>query len=115
MNEQMGLFDPVAGEAAKEEAITRVEDHAETSWLAAAWQAVLHVHDSRPDYYRLTSDDVWRALEYDGMPEPHEPRAMGAVMRRAVAEGLLVATPDFRPSDLARNHRRPVRVYTVAR
>ena len=115
MNEQMGLFAPVAGEAAKEEAITRVEANAEPGWLAAAWEALRDICAKHGQWARLTSDDVWIALSRSGVEAPHEPRAMGAVMRRAVAEGLLIATPDFRPSDLARNHRRPVRVYTVVR
>lgn len=112
MDEQMGMFTPT-GEALKEEAISRVEANASRAWLDAAWDALLRICAAHGRHARLTSDDVWIALDRSGVAAPHEPRALGAVMRRAVAEGVLFATADFRPSDIARNHRRPVRVYEV--
>jgi hypothetical protein len=115
MNDQLGLFDAALGEARKEEAVTRVEANASRAWLDAAWNAVIVVCLEHRQYERVTSDDVWRVLLDEDAPSPHEPRAMGPIMRRAVAEGRLTATADFRPSELPQNHRRPVRVYEVTR
>ena len=112
MNTQMGLFDAAAGEARKEEAVTRVEANASRAWLDAAWEAVCIVAAVPGE---MTSDDIWHVLFNWGSPAPHDPRAMGPVMRRAVREGLLRPTSTFRPSDLPQNHRRPVRVYEVTR
>jgi hypothetical protein len=109
--EQMGLFDAALGEAAKEEAVSRVEANASRAWLDAAWEAVRRLWLSLPAGTRVTSDEVWVAL--DGVTPPHEPRAMGVVMRRATREGLLRATSGFTPSALPQNHARPVRVYEV--
>jgi hypothetical protein len=111
----MGLFFADAGEVAKEAAIEAVERNAEPSWLDAAWTALLaackDAWASRDG--SLVSDDVWLRLYSDGVPAPHDPRAMGPVMQRAVREGLLLPTSTFRPSAMPQNHRRPVRVYVV--
>jgi hypothetical protein len=108
----MGLFDAALGEAAKEEAVSRVEANASRAWLDAAWEALRF---SSQHYREITADEVWALLWTDGVAAPHDPRAMGAIMRRAVREGLLAATSEFRPSALPQNHRRPVRVYRVVR
>ncbi len=117
MSEQLNLFDAATGEAAKEEAITRVEASASRAWLDQAWQAVGYAAEvARTVGSDVTTDDVWETLSLmDSAPELHEPRAMGPVMRRAVREGLLRPTSIFRPSAMPQNHRRPVRVYEVAR
>jgi hypothetical protein len=115
--EQLGLFDAAKGEVAKEEAITRVEVNASRRWLDEAWWAVLTARQNTTLRFlsTVTSDDVWEVLLAVGTPAPHEPRAMSAVMRRAVREGLLRPTSTFRPSAMPQNHRRPVRVYEVCR
>ena len=112
MSEQLGLFDAAKGEAAKEEAIARVEVNASRAWLDAAWDALLWACRGLAE---MTSDDVWDRLWDRNVPAPHEPRALGPVMRRAGREGLLRPTSTFRPSAMPQNHRRPVRVYQVVR
>lgn len=102
----------VSGEALKEEAISRVEANASRTWLDTAWAAVQYLCRHNRE---ITSDAVWTYLAAFDVPAPHEPRAMGPVMRRAVKEGLLRPTSTFRPSALPQNHRRPVRVYEVVR
>ena len=117
MSEQLGLFDAAKGEAAKEEAITRVEAHASRAWLDEAWWALQAERLFAISHFiqSITTDEVWQALHRAGVHDPHEPRAMGPVMRRAVKEGLLRPTSTFRPSAMPQNHRRPVRVYEVRR
>ena len=112
MSEQLGLFDPDRGETLREEAIERVRASADPSWMNHAWAALMMV--CRLDGLAvITSDEVWGRLAEWHAPEPHEPRAMGSIMRRAVGEGLLRPTSTFRPSAMPQNHRRPVRVYEV--
>jgi len=115
MSEQLGLFNAAKGEAAKEEAITRVEANASRRWLDAAYRALQRCSEAPWSDEGVSSDDVWMRLRALEMPEPHDPRAMGPVMRRAVREGLLRPTSTFRPSAMPQNHRRPVRVYEVCR
>lgn len=100
------------GEALKEEAISRVEANASRAWLDEAWMSLRFMCSK---FREVTSDLVWIDLHGRGIPDPHEPRAMGPVMRRAVAEGLLRPTSTFEPSEMPQNHRRPVRVYEVVR
>jgi hypothetical protein len=109
VNVQRGLFD---ADEAKEEAISRVERSASRAWLDSAWNALYVAIRLR---HEVTTDEVWEVLDGWGVAAPAEPRAMGPVMRRAVREGLLVPTSTFVPSAMARNHRRPVRVYEVHR
>lgn len=120
MDEQMGMFTPQVewsrdvavdqkGEVLKEEAISRVEANASRAWLDEAWHALRYLVGQRQA--TVTSDDIWRTLAEWSISPPHEPRAMGPVMRRGVKERLLLPTTTFVPSDLPQNHRRPVRVY----
>lgn len=94
--------------SAKIVAIAKVEQHADPSWLVSARQAVdnlAFLHDE------FTTDLVWERLTLHDVPEPREPRAMGAVMRKAAADGLIEATGDYRQSTREVNHNRPVMVW----
>lgn len=81
MIEQMDLF---AARAAKAEAMARVEEHADTSWKAAARQAVLNAARELP---RFTSDDVMDRI--GGEVSTHELRALGPVMLAAAKCGWI--------------------------
>ncbi len=65
----------------------------------------------------VTTDDVWEILDGWGIGRPAEPRAMGAVMRRAVKGGTLDITDRIAQSQRAQtadggtHHVGPVRVY----
>jgi hypothetical protein len=63
---------------------------------------------------RLTSNDVWTFLVQQGVELPNEPRAMGPVMRWAVASGLLEPTPYVEKArrSASKNHGRPQLVYS---
>jgi hypothetical protein len=65
----------------------------------------------------ITTDDIWRALDNMHLSRPDEPRAMGAVMRRAVKAGYITPTDRIVQSSRGRtsagttHHTAPVRVY----
>ena len=97
-------FDVDRSEAARESAIAQVDAAAPDDWKAAAWKTVFSLA-TRMD--KFTTDDVWRALCY----VPPEPRAMGAIMKRAAKKGIIEATGDFIQSVRVACHRRPLRVW----
>ena len=105
---QQRTFDFAAAALARDEAIDRVEAHTELNWADAALDAV-----------RLTAlaldsfivDEVWVRISPDCGEEPHEPRAMGAVMRRARIAGWVEPTDDFQPSARVTAHRNPRRIW----
>lgn len=103
------LFDPSLGEYLKTAAIEAVEDHADPDWLSAALVAARRVCADREFF---TTDRVWEALA--GVEMPHEPRVMGALMRRVKALGWAVPTDRTRPSAMPQNHARPVRLWKSA-
>jgi hypothetical protein len=100
-------FDAAKSAIARDEAIERVEKHAAERWKVAALGAVRSVAARRPLF---ASDEVWRQIP-DDAGKPHEPRAMGAVMRRAVREGWIEPTDDFKPTARVAAHRRPQRIW----
>jgi len=93
----------------KNEAIDRVEEAADESWKNVALRAVKWRAKKGVNF---TTDHVWAALEDAGVSPPKEPRAMGAIMRKAVREGLIVSTPKTEISTKESNHKRPVRVWS---
>lgn len=90
--------------AAKDEAIARVEAHANEEWLEQARWAIHLVAASRPSF---TSQEVWPHIP----GETHDKRAMGAAMRAAEREGIIEPTLTWQQSDSIVNHRRPQRVW----
>lgn len=98
-------FDPNEGEDRKAEAIDRVELNAPTAWMTAA----IDVARSLADVW--STDDVWRELDRLGVEPPHEPRAMGAVIRVLVLNGEIVATGEYIKSARAECHRRPIALW----
>lgn len=99
--------DAQAGTELKREALVRVDDHASDEWKEAACAAVRALAAAFPT---ITTDDVWRTVERDGVTT-HEPRAMGAVMTRMARERVIVSTDSTIESIRPENHRRPVRVW----
>ena len=88
--------------AAREEAIERVDAHADDEWKALALNTAEKVARGMASF---TSDDLWLA----GLPTPREPRALGPVMREIVKLGWAEVTDEYRPS--VRRHSTPLRVY----
>lgn len=91
-------------EQAKQEGIDNAEKGAGKAWMAEALKYIELVSIARPDF---TSDDLW----FVGLPQPPEPRALGAAFRKAARMGLVVATNSFRLSIRVACHRRPLRVW----
>lgn len=108
MNE-MTLFDPVDSKAVTDEAVERAGAHADADWMAAALGAVAACA-RRTSHF--TTDDVYAYLTD---ASTHEPRAMGAVMRKAQAAGICQATDQYRPSSRPAAHQNPKRVWQSLR
>jgi hypothetical protein len=98
------LFD---AEEARDEAIARVEANAPERWLQRAHDTVQLIALARFDF---TTDHVWDAL---GDDRPAEPRALGAVMKAMARDGKIRATGEYRKSERADCHARPVAVWRV--
>ena len=91
--------------AARDEAIDRVERNAFADWSEAAYLACCLVAEDQPFF---TTDDVWQKMSIV-FPQfkTHEPRAMGAIMRRAAKDGIAKPTDEYVRSDRPECHRRP--------
>ena len=99
-------YETEQAEAARDEAIARVEHNADRNWMVAAQTAVAFLAMTCDEF---TTDEMWEALrEVDAT---HEPRAMGAVMRAAARRGLVVKTDRVRNSVRPECHARPVAVW----
>lgn len=86
--------------------IDQVEQNANREWMDAAIAAVRRVCDRQRLF---TTDAVWDEL--GETYQTHEHRAMGAVMRRAKADGWCVPTYNYEISTRVIAHGRPVRVW----
>ena len=109
-DEQMTIEDGIAAAiAARDEAIDRVEKNADTEWAEAAYLACCLVAECEIEF---TTDSVWDMIAHL-FPQyaTHEPRAMGAVMRRAARDGKIVSTDEYWKSARAECHRRPLTVW----
>lgn len=88
--------------AAKEDAISCADAHADADWKEAAYRAVCEVADRLPDF---TADDIWPLLERSG-ESTHEASALGPVFLRAARAGLIEQTGEMRQTRLSRRHRK---------
>lgn len=100
------VMDRAQGDQLKAEGIARVDEHAGGDFQELALLSVRAVAFARP---MLTSDDVWVHLGRSATT--HDNRAMGPVMRRAQALGVIEPTERFVLTAQARRHRAPVRVW----
>lgn len=94
--------------SAKIVAITRVESNADPHWMASAraeLETVARLHDE------FSTDAVWERLANHDTPLPREPRAMGAIMRKAARDGLIEPTGRYTESSREVNHQRPVMIW----
>lgn len=99
-------FDVQAVRDVRDEAISRVEAPA-APWVAVALDTLRRL---AVRHATLTSDDVWAELDREGVPRPGEGRAMGAVMKRAMKEGLIVPAGFTQGTD-PKHHGDVMRVY----
>lgn len=96
--------------AARDHAIQQAEDHAHQQWLDVAYNAIVTLAAQQDT---LTADDVWRLIDWTGVTT-HEPRAMGAVVKKAVRDGIIEPTGAYVKSARKVNHARPQPVYRRA-
>jgi hypothetical protein len=90
----------------RDQAINATE-RANLPWTLRAFDAVRRLAETREEF---TTDAVWHVLG-DSSPPPDEPRAMGAVMRRAMNKFLVLPTQRTHQSVRPDCHRRPLRVW----
>lgn len=95
------------GEANKADGMTRAWNNANTAWRDAACSIVRNLAVTCREF---TSDHVWAELDALGF-RTQEHRAMGAVMRAAALDGLIVKTDRVVPTNRPCANRRPVAVW----
>lgn len=83
------LFD--AAQLARDTALEQVDDHADDQWKAEAWNFLV---DYLENHQTMFVDDLWDA----GLPPTREDRAVGPLFLKAARMGLMVKTPEYRPS-----------------
>lgn len=105
------LFDSHAQEA-KDAAIQQVAENAQSAWLEQARRTTLRIAKAHPQGF--TSDAVWFVLSACGYGHPTEPRAMGAVFHALARNGLIRKTGEYRDSERAECHGRPIAVWRLA-
>ena len=91
------------GDFLRDEALARLE-RAHAEWINEALATVCLLANRRRE---LTTDAVWHLVG----PPPKEPRAMGAVMRKAASRGWIRATDRTTLSVRPECHRRPIRIW----
>jgi hypothetical protein len=101
------------GDLFADAAIADAERNADSSWLAAARSAVNLLRNTGA--MNFTTDEVWEELDRRQVPRPREPRAMGAVMRACVREGLIESSDSYVKSRRPETHSRPIPVWRVVR
>jgi hypothetical protein len=104
---QLTFNDAAEGERQRDIAIDRVEDSS-ALFVERALRAVMRIARSKS---RFTTDTVWKLLQRREQAHVAEPRAMGAVMRRACSEGFIRSTDEWQLSKRPACHRRPLRVW----
>jgi hypothetical protein len=106
------LCDEEGSQAAKAEAIKRVDDHADPAMKKQILGAIRLVATVREE---LTTDHVWEALAAAGYDTRGiEPRLMGALMLKAGRAGWIRPTDRFEPSKRKAAHRGPKRIWKSA-
>lgn len=95
---------------AREKAIHAVDDHTQQWWREEAFKAADRVM-SRLETF--TTDDIWINLERRGVEAPHEPRAMGPIIRVLTKSQEIKFTGRYTQSVIPRGHGRTVKIYTV--
>ena len=87
--------------------LAEVEDNANPDFIDEAMAVIEHLARVRAEF---TTDDVWPLLT----TSTHEPRALGAVMRKAAKAGGIKRTDRVRKSSRVACHQRPIAVWESA-
>jgi hypothetical protein len=105
---QVDLFDYEEGVRRRDAGISMAEEGAGEDWITAMDRIVREVASVRSE---LSSDDVWAAMVRAGIEPPDEPRAIGPVMMRAKAAGIIKPTGRFVATERASGHAGPRRIW----
>lgn len=89
------------------EAIAQVEANADAAWIALAHKTV---HKIAKTYKLFTTDHVWSELDKSDI-RTHDNRAMGPVIRQAIADGIISQTGSYQKTSRRVGHNRPVPIY----
>lgn len=101
-------YEPTQGDLLADVGIARAAGHAERTndgWQDAALGFLI-----RQPKKVFTTEDVRKYAHARGLPQPPDPRAWGAVIRRAIKEGLIQLFEIDRSKN-PQAHARPVRVW----
>lgn len=93
------LFD--APQAARADAISRADTHADAEWKETAYAAIVKCARMRLTF---TADEVWEELAHTDATT-HEPSALGPVFLRASKAGLIRKTGRTQLSRQTQRHR----------
>jgi len=102
-------FNKSRAEVEREAAIASVHHHSNDEWKEAAFDAVC---DVAADHDEFTADMVWRYLitKHPDL-EVHDNRALGPVMRRVAAIGLIESTHRYEDSERISCHARSLLIW----
>jgi hypothetical protein len=89
-------------------AIARVDAAANAAWKADCLEAI---KEACRRWDKFTSEDVADILDELYSTSTHEPRAMGAMMKKAQALGLCVPTSEYIPSHRSKSNSYSKRVW----
>ena len=98
---------PLSGDQAADQAIAQVAANADGAWWRSAERAIRRAALDGD----FTTDDVWYWLEVWEVDPPHEPRALGAVMRSMRSDREIISTGQYVKSMRPECHSRPVMVW----
>lgn len=93
-------------EQKRDQGIARADSAANLSWKETARRIVWDLIQKGDPF---TSDDVWEKLG-DHPDKTHEPRALGAIIKRA-AKAELIEPAGFTKSTIPRGHRRNIQIW----
>jgi hypothetical protein len=92
-----------------DEALQRVEEHADPDWKTLAYEVLVDLCRTGDEW---TTDDFWLRMR---LRHPdvttHEPRALGALIRRLLRDGMAEKTGRFGESTRPEAHRAIVFYY----
>ncbi len=92
--------------AARDEALSRVETNAGVAWNKAALHHIANLPDGE-----YIGEDIRVSCEAVGI-QPHHPNAWGALIRTAIARGLLIQTGRLRAMTGEKSHARRSEILT---
>ena len=105
-------FSASAAKAAGDKAVDRAGSNADDEWKDVAYTAITQIC-RKLEYF--TTDPIWYTLGASKVEAPHEPRAIGAMLRSAASDGWCEPTDRYVSSERVACHGRPVRVWRSLR